>query len=213
MVVRGDDLSLHELRGLGDKEPGDRKSGRARLYSRDADPNRHRQRLETNMSEDNGDNRVSAGRREYDNANVALDSHIKKNDARLRKFFIGALIAFSIIGLACTVALIGYGIVLREQQQTADQLAILVKQNKDFARDIQKQRKDSIIESCTTQNARHDGSVKALVKGSDIDQENAANEAARVEIRRRRDVTIALLDALAPVEDCKAKAKEAVQGG
>lgn len=159
------------------------------------------------------DKRGSPGRREYDDANQALDAHIKANDARLRRFFIGAMVAFSIIGLACTVALIGFGVVLREQQKTSDQLAILVKQNQQFTIDIQKQRKDSIIEGCTAQNARHNASLKALMEGSGIDLENAPDEKARAEIRRRRDVTIALLDALAPVEDCKAKASEAVQGG
>lgn len=166
------------------------------------------------MTEDGKDQRVEgSGRRDYDDANAKLDAHIKENDARLRKFFVGALIAFSIIGLAVTAALIGFGIVLREQQNTADQLATLVKQNQQFAIDIQKQRKDSIIESCEAQNARHDGSVKALKAGSDIDIENAKTEAAKNEIARRRDVTIALLDALAPVENCEEKAAEAVQGG
>lgn len=159
------------------------------------------------------DKRGSEGRRDYDDANAALGRHIEKNDKRLRRFFIGAIIAFAIIGLACTASLIGFGIVLNDQQHTADQLAVLVKQNKQFADDIQKQRKDSIIESCTAQNARHDGAVKALTEGSDIDQENAKTEEAKAEIRRRRDVTIALLDALAPVENCQQKAREAVQGG
>lgn len=159
------------------------------------------------------DKRESEGRREYDDVNAALGRHIEQNNRRLRRFFIGAIIAFAIIGLACTAALIGFGIVLREQQKTADQLSTLVKQNQQFAIDIQKQRKDSIIESCTAQNARHDGSVEALKEGSDLDQQNAPTEAAKAEIRRRRDVTIALLDALAPVENCQQKAKEAVQGG
>lgn len=159
------------------------------------------------------DKRDSAGRREYDDANAALNAHIEANDALLRKFFIGALIAFSIISLATAASLIGFGIVLHKQQKTANQLAVLVRQNKDFGLDIQKQRRDSIIESCEVQNDRHNDSIAALKEGSDIDQQNAPNEAARVEIRRRRDVTIALLDALAPVEDCRAKAKEAVQGG
>lgn len=171
------------------------------------------------MTEDE-DNRESNGRREYDDANAALDLHIKENDQRLRRFFKGALIALSIIGLATAIALAGFGIVLDNQQETSDQLKVLVKQskklaldNKAFAAEIQQQRRDSILESCTAQNKRHDGSVAALVKGSDEDQANAPNEAARKEIRRRRDVTIALLDALAPVEDCQQKVKEAVKGG
>lgn len=159
------------------------------------------------------DKRGSEGRREYDDANAALGRHIEQNDSRLRRFFVGAMIAFAIIGVACTVSLIGFGIVLNDQQNTANQLKVLVEQNKQFAIDIQEQRKNAIIETCTEQNARHDGSVDALRQGSDIDQKNAPNEKARKEIRRRRDVTIALLDALAPVQNCNALAKKAVQGG
>lgn len=162
------------------------------------------------MTEDE-DNRESAGRRNYDDANKALGRHIEANDKRLRKFFIGALIACSIIGLATAAALVGFGIVLDEQQNTADQLARIVRQNKQFTIDIQQQRRDSILESCKAQNERHDGSVDALVKGSNEDQKNADSEAARKEIRRRRDVTIALLDALAPVENCEEKVKQAVK--
>lgn len=159
--------------------------------------------------------RILPDRREHTHAELmeAFENHIGRTEARLHRFFKRALIAIAIIGAACTVSLFGFGIVLSEQQKTADQLAVLVAQNKQFTIDIQKQRKDSIIETCTAQNARHDGAVKALREGSDIDQENAKTEAAKAEIRRRRDVTIALLDALAPVENCKAKAQAAVQGG
>lgn len=56
---------------------------------------------------------------------------------------------------------------------------------------------------CLNSNKRHDDSIRALRAGSDIDQKNAPTEAAKAEIRRRRDVTISLIDALSPkTEDC-----------
>ena len=172
------------------------------------------------MTEEDDQRKSSGGRREYDDPNKALNEHIVANDKRLTRFFRGAIIAFAFIGILTTVALVGFGVVLNEQQDTADKLEALVKsnqaltlQNKRFAEDIQQQRRDSIRDACVAQNKRHDGSVAALVKGSDEDQANAPNEDARKEIRRRRDVTIALLDALAPVQDCEKLVKESVQGG
>lgn len=159
--------------------------------------------------------RILPDRRENTHAELmeAFENHIGRTEARLHRFFKRALIAIAVIGIACAVSLFGFGIVLDEQQQTSDQLEQLVKQNKQFALDIQQQRREAILESCTAQNARHDGSVKALVDGSNLDQKNAPNAAARKEIRRRRDVTIALLDALAPVQNCQKLIKESVKGG
>lgn len=82
-----------------------------------------------------------------------------------------------LIGVVCTVALGGFGYLLRDQQQD------------DKAR-------------CENQNTRHDNAISALIAGSNQDQLNAKTEAARVEIRRRRDVTIGLIDYLAPKTDC-----------
>jgi len=169
------------------------------------------------MTEDE-DNRDSPGRRDYDDANAALGRHIEENDERLKKFFTRALISIAIVGFFTTASLVGFGIVLNEQQntqdqlqKTQDQLTILVANNKKSAADIQQQRKDSIRNSCEETNTRYIGSRDALIKGSDEDQKNAANEAARVEIRRRRDVTLALLKALQPYKNCDAEVTKAVQ--
>lgn len=163
---------------------------------------------------------TSPGRRDYDNLVNDLEDHITGTDRRLRKFFIGALAVLAIIGFSTAASIAGFGIVLHEQQQTSDQqqktakqLAKLVVQNKQFTKDIQKQRRESIREACREQTRKHDKTVNALMKGSNLDQKNAPNAAARKEIRRRRDVTIGLIDALAPAENCEQKVKEAVQGG
>lgn len=160
-----------------------------------------------------GEKRISAGRREYDDPNRLLNEHIENNDERLRKVFKGGLIVLTIIGLAVTVSLIGFGFTLRAQQNTADQLEKLVKSNQDFAKEIQDQRRESILSSCRAQNARNSATKNALTAGSDEDIRNAPTVAAREEVERRRDVTLALIDALAPPEDCDEAVKRAVQGG
>lgn len=167
------------------------------------------------MTEDGKDQRQrNSGRREYDDPNKALNEHIEENDRRLRRFFIGALIAFSIVGLATTVSLIGFGIVLHQQQDTSNQLKEIVAANKHLVSDIQRQRRESITDECTAQNARHNGAVKALNEGAAHDIAHHKELGLRAgEIERRKAVTIALLDALQPVQDCQKLVRDSVQGG
>jgi uncharacterized protein HemX len=56
--------------------------------------------------------------------------------------------------------------------------------------------------ACLRTNARHDNAIHALKEGSDQDIANAPTEAAKKEIARRRDVTISLINAIAPHLDC-----------
>jgi hypothetical protein len=95
----------------------------------------------------------------------------------LHHFFSRILVVVAIIGITSTAGLFGFGFVLRE---------------------IQLQRE----EACLDQNLRHDNALTALRMGSDEDIANAPNEAAKDEIRRRRDVTITLIEAVAPELDC-----------
>lgn len=154
-----------------------------------------------------------AGRRDYDDIAQQIGLYTKNTERRLTKFFKGALIAFAIIGLCTAGALVGFGVVLKAQQNTADQLADLVKANQDFAKAIQDQRRESIRTSCQAQNERNKATRDALTEGSDEDIRNAQTEAAKNEIRRRRDVTIALIDALAPRDNCEEAVRRAVKGG
>lgn len=124
--------------------------------------------------------------------------HALEIEARFRRWLVLSLIGFAIIGLSAFVALFGYGLVLKSQS--------------DFTKDIQQQRREATLATCEDTNRRHDHTVEALTAGSDLDQEHAPDEAARVEIRRRRDVTIALIDALAPKQDCAKLTAIRVQG-
>lgn len=73
---------------------------------------------------------------------------------------------------------------------------------------IQENRQAVDLADCLDQNKRHDDTVAALRAGSDVDIENAKTKAGKQEIARRRDVTLALIDALAPHQDCEARAKQ-----
>lgn len=96
----------------------------------------------------------------------------------IHHFFLRIWIVLILIGLVCTIALAGFGFLLYQQKQDT-------------------------IERCESTNTRHDNAASALIAGSNEDQLNAKTEEARAEIRRRRDVTMFLIDAISPKTDCE----------
>jgi len=93
-------------------------------------------------------------------------------------FFRKIWVVVLLIGVTTAVGLVGYGFAIRE---------------------IQDQR----AQSCADQNERHDNAIKALREGSNADIQNSDKLGLSPdEIRRRRDVTIGLINAIAPVQDC-----------
>lgn len=96
----------------------------------------------------------------------------------IHHFFFRIWLVLILIGLVCTVSLAGFGYLLYEQKQ-------------------------DVLKRCENFNVRHDNATFALISGSNQDLLNAKTEEARIEIRRRRDVTIALIDSIAPkTPDC-----------
>lgn len=118
-----------------------------------------------------------------------LEKHVEEFEARLLKrvsgFFVKMLIAVALIGLTSTSALLGFGVLIRKESQNTTT--------------IQQQRYDSLIESCNSQNRRHDRAI------------------ARAKINLTTPVgtrnAIALIEQLAPFEkDCPAYARSRVKG-
>ena len=95
----------------------------------------------------------------------------------LRHFFKKIWLVVIIIGATSTLALIGYGFALAE---------------------IQQQR----LEVCEDGNTRHDNTSNKLIALAAEDEAQRKTEAGKAEVRRRRDVTLGLIDALAPHRDC-----------
>lgn len=133
------------------------------------------------MTEDDKDQRKQgSGRREYDEANERLDEHIHENDQRLRRFFIGAIVAFAIIGIACTVSLIGFGVVLAQLKDT----------RRDFTRSL-----------CESQNYRH---AQTVLKFKEAQIVLAKKHPEQVKaIQESVDENLKIIDALVPLQDCE----------
>lgn len=112
----------------------------------------------------------------------ALEAHVDENIGEIRsdfhRWFVRGLIAFAVIGIAVAMALAGFGYLLDREADTNRRL-------------------------CENQNVRHDNGTTVLMVGSNLDQKNAPNEATRAEIRRRRDVSLGIIDMVAPKVNCK----------
>lgn len=165
-----------------------------------------------------GDDLPDRRRHGYKELEKKLNDHVKAIEARFRKRYKGMLIAFSIIGIACAVALAGFGYLLNKQgdqqedlQNQQEQLERLSAANRDLVFDIQEQRKDSIRRACEESNKRNEDTSTALTVAAGEDIQNAPNMAAQEEIRRRRDVTLALIDLIAPKRDCDKAVEDAVK--
>lgn len=133
----------------------------------------------------------------HDELTDELTKHAQRIEARLSRFFFRALLAFAVIGITSAGSLFGFAAVLRAYN--------------DVGQQIQAQRKVYVKQTCKATNKRHKEAVSALITGSTSDIKAATTEAQRNDIRRRRDVTLALLDAIAPLQNCKAQAKTAVK--
>jgi hypothetical protein len=133
-------------------------------------------------------------------------------EARLNRFFAKALFIFATISITSAIALLGFGILLGDQRDTNDKLEREVQTNRRLGLAIQDQRRNLISDSCKEQNDRNRNTKNALRIQAAIDERNAPPE-ARAEIRRRRDVTFLLIDALVPVKNCQQEVKDGLKTG
>lgn len=101
----------------------------------------------------------------------------KELKGELHHFFRRIWIVIILIGVTSVGGLGGLGLLLRHEQQDART-------------------------QCQNRNIRHDNAIYQLIDGSNQDQLNTDDAITQEEIRRRRDVTIGLIDALAPKTDC-----------
>lgn len=131
------------------------------------------------MSEHTPEEQFDEDRRENLLAPVRdrFDEHVERIEGWLHTWCSRVLIGFAIIGFTSAIALAGFGYVLYVE-------------------------KEKVRDLCEARNIRHDNGITALKIGSDQDQLNAPNEAVRAEIRRRRDVTISLINNIQPKIDC-----------
>lgn len=112
-----------------------------------------------------------------------LQAHADRIEDRLHAFFLKALIAFAVIGLTSAIALFGFGYTINQLRDT----------RQDFTRT-----------TCVSQNEKHDNTTKGLNAAAQHDIDHAKELGLNPEeVARRRDVTLGLIDLLAPHQDCE----------
>lgn len=148
------------------------------------------------FGEDVADRRTVADRREvgwHEELKEELTAHADRIETRLRRFYSRALGAFAVIGIACAIALVGFGIVLDAQKTTTAT--------------IQNQRYESLLQNCLDTNVRHDNVIRRIDK------------AATSVPKKRRDpqglkLFKNILEAAVPyTTDCRLFARDRLRGG
>lgn len=97
------------------------------------------------------DQRQTADRREggwHQELREELEAYAKRGEERNRQFFSRALAAFAVMGIACAIALAGFGVVLDAQKRTTA--------------DIQDQRYQALLQNCLDINVRHDNTISRI---------------------------------------------------
>lgn len=79
-----------------------------------------------------------------------LEEHTKTIETRLSKFIARALFGFAGIGVACAVSLVGFGLVLNDHS--------------NISKEIQTQRYNATLDTCRSQNERHDNVLREIDK-------------------------------------------------
>lgn len=133
--------------------------------------------------------------RGYEELERKITNFSGRIERRFRRWFITSLIAFSCVSLTSSAALVGFGFLLTQQSNTT--------------RQIQDQRKEAISTACQDQNQRHDGTAYAL--GLAKDDAIKEHPEQKKEIEKQTQVSLGLIDALAPHQDCAKLVKKSTE--
>jgi len=117
----------------------------------------------------------------YEELEKKLDEHISAIETKFDSWFRRGLVIVAFIGLCCAAALGGVYIVLGEVQNT---------------------RTEFIRTQCESQNKHNRDTSAQLTALALQDEQHRKTQAGKDEVRRRRDVTLSLIDALAPEQNC-----------
>lgn len=112
----------------------------------------------------------------------------------IKKWIFRGLVAFAVIGLACAISLVGFGILLTKQGNNTQE--------------IQDQRYKATLDSCMDTNARHDNVILRI--------DDAVATTPKAERKRAEEGAKPfklILEAAVPfTKDCEAFARDRVEG-
>lgn len=126
-----------------------------------------------------------------------LSQHARSVSDRFHRWFIISLAAFAIIALSSAAGLVGFGILLKQQGEVTTT--------------IQAQRRATIRGQCEDQNQRNFVTVSALNMAVDKAEKSAKTEQRKQRLRDNAQVSIGLINALAPHRDCEKVVEEATR--
>lgn len=109
-------------------------------------------------------------------------------EQRFHRWFIIGLIAFTLIGLSTSAGLVGFAYVLNK---------------------VQENREEFIHSNCEATNARNKDTVDKLTELSNEAANKTTSEAEKKRIEQSLPGTIALINALSPVQNCDTLVKVA----
>lgn len=113
---------------------------------------------------------------------------------QIHRWIVRGIVAFGIIGVMCSLSLVGFGILLTRQGNTTDT--------------IQDQRYKSLLDACLDQNARHD---RVFVKIDDAVAKTPPPPARQEAARRAAKPFKLILEAAVPyTKHCRAEAQDRV---
>lgn len=132
--------------------------------------------------------------RGYQELERKIDDYANEIENRFHKWLLGGIIAFAVIGLACTTSLVGFGVLLTNQGNATHE--------------IQQQRYTAVLDSCLDQNVRHDNVIAAIDEA--VAQTPKAN---RKRAKESAGPFKLILEAAVPYTmDCRALARNRVKG-
>lgn len=129
----------------------------------------------------------------YKDLEDRLTKHADEVKARFHRWFVISLAAFAIIALSSAAGLVGFGVLLQNQGKVTH--------------DIQLQRRANIRGNCEDQNQRNYVTIQRLNKA--LIFATKQHPERKEQIRQSSQVSIGLINALAPHQDCRQVVREA----
>lgn len=115
-----------------------------------------------------------------------LQDHADRIEGRLHSFFARCLVTFAILGITSAGALLGFGVVLKNQKATTNQ--------------IQAQREEFIRRNCEDQNDRHDDTIEQFKIAAALVSKKHPEQAKQ--IRESVEQNLLIIKALVPKQNC-----------
>jgi hypothetical protein len=131
----------------------------------------------------------------YEALKKELDEHADRIEARLRRFYIRALIGFAVLGIACAVGLLGFSLVLQSYHR--------------IGQEIQGQRFNALLQTCLDTNQRNNNVLTRIDDAVNQVPPGPRHDRA---VKSAQPFKLIITAAVPFTRDCHAYARSRVKG-